>query len=139
VILFWAPWADAETKTLRKRGNYTTSRRHKLIDPSCEQLESLRRAGEYITKGGGDIPELWAGGQFAFVFSDPPYGLLATPGEAQALFREILELILPRDRQIDLRDWGSPGLPDICPAYFQPGTEWWGVFFLACMTRKVRI
>ncbi|HEX6565378.1 MAG TPA: hypothetical protein VF020_13895 [Chthoniobacterales bacterium] len=109
----------------------TPSSRRKLIDPSYEQLESLRRAGEYITTGGHDIPELWAGGQFAYAFSDPPYGLWATPGEVQAIFREILGLILPRDRQVDIRDWGSPGLLDVCPAYFQPGTEWWGVFLFS--------
>ena len=25
------------------------------------------------------------------------------------------------------RDWAGPELPALCPDYFEPGTEWWGV------------
>jgi hypothetical protein len=56
-----------------------------------------------------------------------------TPAEVQAVFTMVLELVVPPDRKVDIRDWGSPGLLNVCPDYFQPGTDWWGVFlFTLC-------
>ena len=134
---FLGPWADAETGVLRMCGDYTTSRGRKLVDPSYEELEALRLAGHTIASGGVGIPDLWEGGQFAFAFSDPPYGLYGgTPGEVQSVFTDMLNLILPRDRLLDIRDWGSPDLPDMCPDYFLPGTEWWGVFLFTIHDRR---
>lgn len=130
--VFLGCWADAGTGMLRRRGNYTTSRGRKLIDPWYEQLETLWRAGDRIASGGSDIPDPWVEGNFAYAFSQPPYGMYGgTPGEVQAVFAAVLDVILPRDRAIEIRDWGSPGLPDVCPAYFLPGTEWWGVFLFS--------
>jgi hypothetical protein len=126
---FLGCWADIRTRTLRRFGEYTASHRRKLINPSYAELETLRRAGERITSGGTPIPDLWVGGQFAFAFADPPYGLFdTTPGEVQALFEAVLDVVVPRGRAVDIRDWGSPALADACPDYSRPGTERWGVF-----------
>jgi hypothetical protein len=126
---FLGSWADAGTGVLRRRGDFTTARGRTLVDPSYEELNQLSLAGDSIVSGAAPIPDLWEGGQFAFAFSQPPYGLYrGTPGQIQEVFTAVFDLILPPDQSIEIRDWGSPGLPDLCPDYFLPGTEWWGVF-----------
>ena len=68
-----------------------------------------------------------SGGQFAYAFSNPPYGLRARGSEVQALFEEIRDFILPPDERSEILDWTSPRLPEVS-AYFSMGIDWWGVF-----------
>lgn len=115
-------WFDSRSGLLVRRGTFTTGTGQRLIDPTYEQLE-----GVGIRSGGGPIPDLWAGGQFAYAFSQPPYGLQATPGEIQALFSKVCDVILPPWLDSEILDWGSPALTDVSD-YFLAGAEWWGAF-----------
>ena len=125
---FLGDWADPATGLLRRVGSYGMSDGTRLENPLYWTLDVLAAAGVTVRSGGGPIPELWEGGQFAFAFADPPYRLRGTPGEVAAAFEAVCAEILPPGRTCTILDWGSPALPDLCPGYFEPGTEWWGAF-----------
>lgn len=82
----------------------------------------------YIASRGSSIPELWSGGQFGYAFSTAPYRMRVDAERVQTLFDAVCALILPARRTCTILDWGSEALLDLCPAYFEDGTEWWGVF-----------
>lgn len=45
-------------------------------------------------------------------------------------FDQICEFLMPPGSEIDILDWSSDRLPDVC-AYFTDGMEWWGVFLFS--------
>lgn len=119
---FLGDWFDGRSGLLVHHGDFTIDIGERLANPTCRQLEGVR-----LRSGGAPIPALWAGGQFAYAFSQPPYGLQASPGEIQALFEKVCDLILPPSLHSETLDWGSPALMDVSD-YFLAGDEWWGVF-----------
>ncbi len=119
---FLGDWFDNRSGLLIRRGVFTTDTGQKLIDPTYKQLE-----GVSIRSGSSPVPALWAGGQFAYAFSQPPYGLQATPNEIQALFRKVCDVILPPWLDSEIIDWCSPELAGVSD-YFLAGAEWWGAF-----------
>lgn len=119
---FLGDWFDSRSGLLIHRGGVTTDTGQNLVDPTYKQLEGLR-----IQSSGSPVPALWAGGQFAYAFSQPPYGLQASPGEIQALFSKVCDVILPPWLDSEILDWGSRDLMAVSD-YFQAGAEWWGAF-----------
>jgi hypothetical protein len=119
---FFGDWYDMQTKSLLRIGNYSTSDGRELNDPRLLDLEGVQ-----ITHGGTPIPELGGGGQFAYAFSWPPYGLQARPIKVQALFAAIRDFIMPPNLEHEILDWTSPMLPEVSD-HFAAGMEWWGVF-----------
>ena len=125
---FLGEWVDPASGALRHVGTWTLSNGRTLVDPSYSKLDALRRAGVTVWAGGVAVPELWEGGQFGYAFSQPPYSLRAGPGRVQELFDAVRDLVLPPGAACVIRDWGGPEVVALCPGYFEPGTEWWGVF-----------
>ena len=90
----------------------------------------LRDLGDQLllaVPSGGPIPHPGSGGEFAYAFSDPPYGLRARAQEVQDLFDEIRDFIMPPGTAHRILDWTSADLPKV-HSYFEAGMEWWGVF-----------
>ena len=85
-LAFFGEWYDAATGSLLNIGKYTSSDGKVLINPKLRDLRGTR-----LVSGGGPIPEVGTGGQFAYAFSFTPYGLRANPEEVQELFDEITE------------------------------------------------
>jgi hypothetical protein len=77
------------------------------------------------------------GGQFAYAFSEPPYGLQARPSEVQELFCAIRDFILPRGSEHEISDWSSPRLTEASD-YFTAGMDWWGVFLFTVYLPTLR-
>jgi hypothetical protein len=119
---FYGDWYDARADALLRLGTFTTVDGRKLTDPKLSDLDK-----EAIAHGGSSIPEAGAGGQFAYAFSQTPYGLAARPSEIQDLFRSIRDFVLPPETEHEILDWTSPRLPN-ASKYFAAGMEWWGVF-----------
>ena len=82
--------------------------------------------------------ELWSGGQFAYAFANPPYSLRVDAGRTQELFDAVCDLVLPTGNTCVIRDWSGEELLALCPDYFEPGTEWWGVFLFTIHLVKER-
>ena len=125
--VFLGDWADRRTGDLVHRGTQTMTDGRTLHHPTYRALDALEQRG--ITSRGSSSQgvELWAGGEFAYAFAQPPYTLRAPFGAIQALFEEMVAMILPPGQSWSILDWGSEALPAIS-AYFQDGLEWWGVF-----------
>jgi hypothetical protein len=119
---FFGDWYDFEGGMLLRIGDYKTADGAELKDPVLKKLDQVK-----IVSGASPCPEAGAGGQFAYAFSNPPYGLKGRPSEVQAIFEEIRDFILPPMHQGEIWDWGSPQLPEASD-YFAAGMEWWGVF-----------
>lgn len=119
---FFGDWYDQETGALIKRGSFTTADGRELRDPRLRTLDRIR-----IMSGAAPCPDAGSGGQFAYAFANPPYGLRARGSEVQALFEEIRDFILPPGERVEILDWCSPRLPEVS-AWFRMGMEWWGVF-----------
>jgi hypothetical protein len=122
---FLGEWHDPATGNLIKRGSYTLFDGTELLDPPLKKLDRAR-----IASGASGIPGAGDGGDFAYAFTCPPYGLHARPSEVQAVFDDILEFIMPRSEPVEILDWTSPRLPEVSP-YFEPGIDWWGVFLFS--------
>jgi hypothetical protein len=122
---FFGDWYDPAQGLLLKRGDYSCAGRKNVSDPPLATLDQMR-----IVSGGCQVPEVGAGGQFAYAFCQPPYPLSGRPSEVQALFAEIRDHILPPGKQAAILDWSSPELPRVSP-YFEQGMEWWGVFLFS--------
>jgi hypothetical protein len=122
---FLGDWCDPESNALLKRGDWSAASGKHLRDPPLTAL-----ARERIVSGGFSPPSPGSGGQFAYAFSEPPYGLRSKPGETQELFDEITAHVLPRDVKAEILDWSSPQLPEVS-ACFAAGMEWWGVFLFS--------
>ena len=119
---FYGRWYEEATGSLLKIGCKCDS--GELISPR------LRDLGDQLllaVSGGAPIPHPGSGGEFAYAFSDPPYGLRARAREVQDLFDEIRHFIMPRGIAHRILDWTSAELPNVHP-YFKAGMEWWGVF-----------
>lgn len=125
---FLGEWVAPGTGILRHRGPVTLSNGRKVTDPLYPKLEAWRQAGVTVQGSAFDIPGLWAGGEFAYAFAQPPYRLTATPGEVQAVFGAVCDLLLPPGEPCIILDWAGPDLVPLCPDYFESGTEWWGAF-----------
>lgn len=123
---FYGDWYDAASDQLISLGHHTFADGETLIDPTFEQLaRMLERKRLKAAARGGDAPG--SGGQFAGAFCNPPYPLQASLKITQDLFRNIRDIVLPREQPHTIRDWASPSLPLVSP-YFKAGMEWWGVF-----------
>ncbi|RVT97129.1 hypothetical protein EOD42_09905 [Rhodovarius crocodyli] len=122
---FLGDWHDAAQGLLLKRGEYVTADGVTLVNPPFTLLEGVR-----IRTGMGQVPEMGAGGQFAYAFAEPPYPLTAPPGEVQAAFAGIRDFILPPGQAAEILDWSSPELARVAP-YFEQGAEWWGMFLFS--------
>lgn len=115
-------WYDPSNESLVKIGHWRTSDGRELKDPSFKALESVK-----LTGGAGAIPDVGAGGQLAFAFSQPPYSLQAKSREVQELFDAILAFVLPPGASYVIKDWSRPELVEVSD-YFEAGADWWGVF-----------
>lgn len=123
---FLGDWHDPESAALIRVGDWKIEGEKKLrTNPRFADIGQKK-----IVSGGGPIPEAGAGGQFAFAFTDPPYGLRASYGDVQILFDQICEFLMPPGSEVDILDWSSDRLPEVCD-YFIAGMEWWGVFLFS--------
>jgi hypothetical protein len=131
-LAFFGEWCDAETGSLLKLGQYTSSEGKVLVNPKFRDLQGIQ-----LDSGGGPIPEAGTGGQFAYAFSFTPYGLWANPEEVQELFDEITEFILPANLDHKILDWSRSDLSEVSP-YFAAGMEWWGVFLFTIHVPEIQ-
>jgi hypothetical protein len=122
---FFGDWYEPDAGALIKLGDWQTDAGEELHSPRLNDLEHRR-----IVSGGGSIPKAGAGGQFAYAFTEPPYGLRAPPSEVQALFDQICSFMMPPKSEVHVLDWSSDRLPDVSD-YFADGMEWWGVFLFS--------
>ncbi|MBB5711618.1 hypothetical protein [Sphingomonas xinjiangensis] len=122
---FFGDWYDLESGMLLKVGSYKLADGSELHNPKLKKLDGVK-----FMSGAAACPEAGVGGQFAYAFSNPPYGLKGKPSEVQSVFDDIRDFILPATQQSAIRDWTSPNLPDVSD-YFAPGMEWWGVFLFS--------
>ena len=122
---FFGEWYDPETGMLLKLSTYTTADGTELRNPKLKKLDRVK-----IMSGGAPVPEVGAGGEFAFAFSHPPYGLQGRPSEIQSVFEEIRDFILPPAHTSEICDWTNPKLTEVSN-YFEAGMEWWGVFLFS--------
>ncbi len=123
--LFFGEWYDLQSGKLLKLGNYTTADGSELQNPTLKKLDGVK-----IMSGAAPCPDAGAGGQFAYAFSNPPYGMRGRPTEIQSVFEEVRDFILPPMHRAEICDWSSPKLPEVS-AYFAAGMEWWGVFLFS--------
>lgn len=122
---FFGDWYDLGSGKLLKLGRHTTADGSELRNPKLKKLDGVQ-----ITSGAAPCPEPGAGGQFAYAFSNPPYGLKGRGSEVQAVFEEIRDFILPPMHRSEITDWCSPQLPEVSD-YFAAGMNWWGVFLFS--------
>jgi hypothetical protein len=119
---FFGDWYDTNQGVLIKRGTWRTEDGRTLENPVLTDLEGLR-----ISSGAFEHPGLGSGGQFAYAFVNPPYGLGASPKEVQRVFEGVRRFLLPPDTVHEILDWSDPRLPEAAE-YFKAGMDWWGVF-----------
>jgi hypothetical protein len=131
-LAFYGEWYDAATRSLLKIGMYTSSDGKVLVNPKLRNLRGIR-----LVSGGGPIPEVGIGGQFAYAFSWTPYGLRTNPEEVQELFDKITEFILPANLDHKILDWTKGDLSEVSP-YFAAGMEWWGVFLFTIHVPEIQ-
>jgi len=119
---FLGDWCDAGTITLIRRGHVRLGDGRELIDPKFRDL-----AGLEVKNASSVAPLPGEGGQFARAFAFPPYGLRARPEQVHALFREVVDVILPPGLEHRIFDWTTRDLAEAYP-YFADGMEWWGIY-----------
>lgn len=122
---FFGDWYDLDSGHLLKVGGWRTADGRELENPKLNKLDGVK-----IMSGAAPCPDAGAGGQFAYAFSCPPYGLKGRPSEVQANFVEIRDFLLPPGQRSEICDWSSPRLPEVSD-YFAAGMEWWGVFLFS--------
>ena len=130
--IFFGDWYDSASGDLLRLGSITTEDGRSLVNPRLRDLEGIAISNAAIS-----LPEIGAGGQFAYAFSWTPYGLNAKRGEVQNLFSAIREFVLPAGREHQILDWSNPKLADVSQ-YFEAGSEWWGVFLFTVYTPSNR-
>jgi hypothetical protein len=129
---FYGHWYDLDNGHLLKVGGWRTADGRELENPKLKKLDGVK-----IMSGAAPCPEAGAGGQFAYAFSCPPYGLKGRPSEVQAVFDAIRDFILPSDQRSEICDWSSPQLPEVSD-YFAAGMDWWGVFLFSIYTPEIK-
>lgn len=129
---FFGDWYDPKDGALIKLGRYRTGDGREVIDPKLKDLDS---AG--IVSGAALLSGPGAGGQFAYAFSQTPYGLRAKPSVVQDRFDKVREVILPPELEHDILDWSHPRLPE-ASSYFAAGAEYWGVFLFTIHVPALR-
>lgn len=120
---FYGKWYEPESDSLLRIG-FWESAAGELVNPRLRDLPDETLAG------GGPVPEAGNGGEFAYAFSHPPYGLTASPREVQELFDKVRHYIMPPGVAHEISDWTSSNLRN-ASSYFEAGMEWWGVFLFA--------
>ena len=125
---FLGEWADPRTGDLVRAGSCTMSDGRRLENPTYRQLDVLERAGVMQQSGASSGAGLWAGGEFAYAFAHPPYSLPAGACRVLAVFEALRDFLLPPGASPVILDWATDEVVALCPDYFEPGTEWWGVF-----------
>ncbi len=103
-----------------------------MIDPPLRKLDKVR-----FESGVADLPDIGGGGQFAYAFSHPPYGLSGHPSEIQTVFEQIRDYILPPEEMSIIYDWSNPQLPKVSK-FFEAGSEWWGMFLFSIYVPAMR-
>jgi hypothetical protein len=124
---FFGDWCDPVDRSLIRIGNWHTHDGQHLHNPKLKSLigkghgrgEGMSGAARGVVAG--------EGGQFAYAFSNPPYGLRARPTEVQELFDDITAFVVPADQQSTILDWTSTRLPEVSD-FFASGMDWWGAF-----------
>ena len=129
---FFGDWYDPKHGSLLRLGDWRTADGRTLTDPALRSLDGVQ-----ILSGGSTCVEAGGGGEFAYAFSKPPYGLQARPSEVQAVFNRIVNYLLPPQYRNEISDWSSPLLPEVSD-YFDAGMEWWGVFLFSIYTPEIR-
>src|SRR5258708_22652526 len=86
---FFGDWYDAETDSVLKIGEYTTSDGKKLVNPRLKDLEGI-----HIRSGGSPLPEAGAGGQFGYAFLWAPFWLQRRPKHVQGMFTPVPKFVL---------------------------------------------
>lgn len=124
-VQFFGDWYDSADGNLIKLGNITTIDGQSFTNPKLLSLEKLQ-----VMSSGSPGVEVGAGGQFAYAYLNPPYGLSASPAKIQKAFDDIREAILPASHSAIILDWTSPSLDEVSD-YFKAGKEWWGVFLFS--------
>lgn len=119
---FFGDWCDPQTNELKVLGSGTVEGGARLDDPLLSEF-----AGRKVQNWAAPVPDLEKGGQYAYAFSQPPYGVRLPGAEKQRLFNAINELIFPEAQRHNIVDWSSPELQRLSN-YFEAGLEWWGVF-----------
>ena len=128
---FYGDWYDVDGDALLKFGTITTDDGRNLVNPRLRDLDRMTVSRAF------HIPEAGMGGQFAYAFSEPPYGLQARPSEVQELFCAIRDFILPRGSEHEISHWSSPRLTEASD-YFTAGMDWWGVFLFTVYLPTLR-
>lgn len=121
---FYGDWFDPSSNSLLQKG-FTQTGDAEFVDVRLADLEGARVVGS-----GGPIPPAGDGGQFAYAFSRPPYGISLSPKATQELFDKLRQFIAPPGVDHIILDWTSAELPNVSP-YFEAGMEWWGVFLFS--------
>lgn len=121
-VQFFGAWYNPSDGNLIWNGNVTTADGRQLTRPSFTAL-----SGQKVASSGASIPDVGEGGQFAYAFANPPYGLSGPHAKVQRVFDHIRETLLPKGHVCVITDWASPDL-DTVSTYFKVGKEWWGVF-----------
>lgn len=124
-VQFFGDWYDSTDGNLIKLGNITTIDGQNFTNPKLLSLEKLQ-----VKSSGSPGVEVGAGGQFAYAYLNPPYGLSASPAKIQKTFDDIRETILPEGHAAIILDWTSPSLNEVSN-YFEAGKEWWGIFLFS--------
>lgn len=119
---FFGDWYDPSSGDLVWNGSVTVTDGRHLTRPTFRALDGVK-----VRSSGSSIPDMGEGGQFAYAFANPPYGLTGSRGRVQAVFDSVRHTLLPSGHACTITDWTSPDL-DKVSAYFTPGKEWWGVF-----------
>ena len=122
---FFGDSYDLDSGHLLKVGSWRTADGSQLENPKLKKLDRVK-----IKSGAAPCPDAGAGGEFAYAFSCPPYGLKGRPSEVQAVFEEIRDFLLPPGHRSEICDWSGPELPQVSD-YFAAGMEWWGVFLFS--------
>src|SRR5258708_28422687 len=86
---FFGDWYDAETDSVLKIGEYTTSDGKKLVNPRLKDLEGI-----HIRSGGSPLPEAGARGEFLYFFFFAPFGLQARPEQGEETFSTMPKFFL---------------------------------------------
>jgi hypothetical protein len=123
---------DADRKMLRLVGGGTLTDGTELENPTFEEL-----FGKKTSNWANGLPDVGSGGNFAYAFSQPPYGLQADYKEKQRIFDAVMTHLFPDQIRIEITDWSSTELTKLS-SYFLHGMDWWGVFLFTLYAPSLR-
>lgn len=123
--LFFGDCYDPGDGGLIKRGTWKTIDGRELTNPKLTALDGVTLVG-----GGSALPDPGSGGDFAYAFLNPPYGMSGSPSDLQEVFDGIGGVVLPAGYDSVILDWTTPKLKGVS-SYFEAGMEWWGVFLFS--------